>query len=315
MFKAFPEFSKLKERAMYDLIVKAFPPISDITFTSLQLWWNHLDSLVISRLNGNLVISYWLPGDEVNSGLSLIGTNKVDESICIIFDHLRDQGRPTRLVHVPEFVVSHIQYPQLFNIVSERDYDEYIIPVSNLTPLESVMGPRRRRIKRALADIGEDTLEVCGLDLHDERNRQKLLKTVDEWQQAGIIKGTPKLEDETVQDSLTKGAELGVRSICLFIRGELAGFCLYHLPHDKRYAIVVHVKVDHTRSFILDLMAHVCATHLAEQGVSYLNFEMDLGKPGSKNYKLILGPTNFFRKYSIEAMDRGGVSWTMLDYF
>ena len=66
MFKTFPEFSKLtlNDREEYESYIKDFPPISDILFASIMVWWGALDGLAVSKLNDNLVISYWIPGDE-----------------------------------------------------------------------------------------------------------------------------------------------------------------------------------------------------------------------------------------------------------
>lgn len=76
MFKTFPEFTKLtlSDKEEYERLTRGYPPISDIAFSSLMIWWDSLGGLAVAKLNGNLVISYWLPGDEEYSGLSLIGT-------------------------------------------------------------------------------------------------------------------------------------------------------------------------------------------------------------------------------------------------
>lgn len=136
MFKTFPEFSKLTlaDRHDYEALVKDYPPIDDISFTSLMTWWSSLENTSVSRLNGNLVISYCLPGEDKFTGLSLVGTNDVDESICAIFDYLREKGEPLRLVNVPEFVISNAAYPAMFNFKEQRALHEYILPLSGFYP-------------------------------------------------------------------------------------------------------------------------------------------------------------------------------------
>src|SRR6185369_7708435 len=128
MFKTFPEFSKLTlaDKAEYEELIKNMPSIHDISFFGLMTWWNPLGSMQISLLNGNLVIPYWLPGDDKHSGLSLVGTNDVDESLCILFDHLREKGDPIRLVNVPDFVVANVRFHEMFNFKEERQYNEYV---------------------------------------------------------------------------------------------------------------------------------------------------------------------------------------------
>lgn len=103
MFKTFPEFSKLTlaDREEYEGFVKDFPPIYDISFPGMMTRWNTFGEILVATLNGNLVIPYWLPGDEKRSGLSLVGTKDVDEPLCSLFDYLRSKNEPVRLVNVP----------------------------------------------------------------------------------------------------------------------------------------------------------------------------------------------------------------------
>ncbi len=137
-FKTFPEFSKLtlEDREAYEALIKDYPPIYDISSPSLMSWWNTLGGMSVSILNGNLVVPYWMPGDEKRSGLSLIGTNAVDESFCILFDYLRERGEPVRLVNVPEFVITNVRYPSMFNFKEDRARSEYILSVSKFYPIK-----------------------------------------------------------------------------------------------------------------------------------------------------------------------------------
>src|SRR5690606_23515595 len=97
-FKLFPQFSELTlhHYAAYNSLIRNYPPLSEISFSSLMTWWGALENCKVSILNNNLVIAYWMPGDEQNSGLSLVGMNKVDESICEIFDYQQQNGKECR---------------------------------------------------------------------------------------------------------------------------------------------------------------------------------------------------------------------------
>lgn len=88
VFKTFPEFSKLilADRQKYEKLIADYPSVSDFQFTSLMTWYvgYQLEAPSISTLNGNLILSYWLSGNEAHSGLSVVGTHAVDETICTI---------------------------------------------------------------------------------------------------------------------------------------------------------------------------------------------------------------------------------------
>lgn len=300
-FKTFPEFSKVSwvDRKKYDKHISGLPPIGDIQFAEIMTWWNQLESMSIAVLNDNLVISYWMPGDEAHAGLSLIGTNKVDESICAIFDYLREQGEPARVVNIPQFVINHIQYPELFSCHEDRNQYEYILSVSKYFPLKNLVGHRRRRVERQIRHIGEENIVVRSLDLLTERDQQLLLRAADKWWHKNI-NNFGKVEREAMEDAILHSDELAIENVCLFINGELSGFCLYQLPQDRRFAIVCNVKAVHRALLRFDLMAYKFAEWFANLGVTQVNINSDAGILPLRMFMLTLGPTDFFRKYRIE---------------
>ncbi|MBX6334320.1 hypothetical protein IRY61_03210 [Candidatus Saccharibacteria bacterium] len=113
-----------------------------------MIWWNSLGGLKVSQLNGNLVISYWLPGDEELSGLSLVGTRNIDESICTIFDYLSDNNELPRLVNIPDFVVQNIRYPELFRFRMAGSADEYLLSLHKFASIDTMPQLMRMRARR-----------------------------------------------------------------------------------------------------------------------------------------------------------------------
>ena len=170
MIKTFPEFSKLtlNDREEYESLIKDYPPVHDISFASLMSWWNTFGGMSASMLYGNLVLPYWLPGDDKRSGLSIVGTRHIDQSLCILFDYLRDRGEPARLVNVPEFVVSNVQYPAMFNFKEDRAHHEYILPVSGFYPRKNMQAFRRRKMERQLSKVGGESIVTVSLVRADE---------------------------------------------------------------------------------------------------------------------------------------------------
>lgn len=300
-FKTFPEFSKLTlaDKAAYEALIKDFPPIADISFASLMTWWNQLDGPSVAMLNGNLVVAYWIPGDEKNAGLSLMGTNRVDESICTIFDYLQERGEPVRLVNVPEFVVGEIRYHGLFSPEEQRRHHEYIMPVAKYYPLKNIAAHRQHRIERHLRQIGEENIAVRSLDLRATDNKQLLLEGAFKWWHKNL-NNFGKVEREAMTKTVLHANKLDIDNVCLFIDGELRGFCLYQLTQDRRYANVCHVKALHRALLDFDLIAYQFAKWFADRGVMYVNLNSDGGILPLRMFMLTLGPCNFFRKYKIE---------------
>jgi hypothetical protein len=301
MFKTFPEFTKLtlKDREKYEVYVRDLPPIHDISFAGLVTWWNALDNMSVSVLNGNLVVPYWLPGNEKRSGLSVIGTNDIDETLCSVFDYLREKGEPVRLVNVPEFVVRNVKYPAMFNFRNDRMYDEYILSVADYYPLKNMNAFRRRKVERRLAKVDEKNIMVKSLDLSSEDNRDFLWRMAVAWQSKGI-NNYGRHELSAMRTAIEHSDKLKIDNACLFVNGEMYGFCLYETGSDGRYVSMRHIKATHVSTLGFELIAYMFAKWFAEQGVLYANIASDFGIMRLRMFMLTLGPTNFFRKYIIE---------------
>jgi hypothetical protein len=301
MFKTFPEFSKLTldDKGQYEALTKDLPPAHHISFPVLMSWWNTFDGMSVSLLNDNLVIPYWLPGDEKNSGLALIGTKNIDESLCTLFDHLNDRGDQIRLVNVPEFVLGNIRYPTMFNFKEERIHNEYILPVSGYYPIKNMQAHRRRRVESQFAKARDDDIVTRSLDLGRSGNRDFLWHEMLKWQSKGI-NDYGKLEQDAMAICINNAEALGIDNVCLFVNGELYGFCLYHVERDRRYVSIDHVKATHVSTLGFELVAYSFAKWFAELGVVYANLGADVGVMRLRMFMLTLGPCNFFRKYKIE---------------
>jgi hypothetical protein len=262
-------------------------------------WWDPFGDLSVATINGNLVVPYWIPGDEKHSGLSLIGTNKVDESLCVIFDYLRDKGDEPRLVNVPQFVISSVRYPEMFTFRGDRARDEYIVDATQFYPLKNMAGHRRRKVERSLSKWGEENIVVKSLDLGIPEHRDMLLDAAKRWQTKNI-NNYGKLEEDSIRTSIMDAEELGIENVCLFVDGQLHGFCLYAVPTDKRYITLNCIKATHESTLGFELMAYMFARWFVDRGVSYANLNADYGLMRLRMFMLTLGPVNFFRKFTIQ---------------
>jgi hypothetical protein len=302
-FKSFPEFARLTfdQREVYEAIADKYPPIADLSFSNLMNFWGSYDGLFISELNGNLVISYWLPGLEKYSGLALIGTRKIDESISTIFDHQKNKGEKPRITNVPEFVVQNIRYPELFTLKEERALSECIIDIKKFYPLEGMINHRKWAVKRYLSANDSQNIEVKSIDLSTESNKELLLDKVKELKgKRGAINNTYAIEQQSIVNAITNADLTGMENVCLFVRGELQAFCLYDLPADEDYLIIGHARISYELAHGFDYAVYAFAKWFAEHDIKYVNLEADLGFMGMRILKVVLGPSNFFRKYAIK---------------
>jgi hypothetical protein len=304
--KTFPEFSALcaDYRDEFESATREFPPLADLSYAAIMSHWNTLDGAAVSRLNGNLVISYWLPGHEKLSGLSIVGKYKLDESICEIFDHQRNQGEKPRLVNVPEQIITQLRYPELFAFKEQRSHHEYILDLKKLYPLAGVVNHRRWSVNRFLNNIGEDNVSIRSIDLTQESNQQLMLQKTEELKQSrGALNKTYAFEQEALHNAILYPERSNFENVCLFVNGELQAYCLYDLPEDPDYAIVCHARISYELPHAFNYSVYAFGKWFADMGIKYLNLESDLGYFDMRMFKTILGPSNFFRKYTIEPAD------------
>ncbi len=301
IFKTFPEFSTLTlaDRDRYNDLIAGYPPISDYSFAALMTWWQHLDHATVSQLGNNLVIAYWIPGDPKGSGLSVVGDSHVDETISEVMDYLHDKGEPGRLVHVPEFTVSNMQYPDIYKFEAERDFDECVVNVSQFTQISKMLMHMRWKVRKTLAEIDEKEVEVKSIDLSAQKNKQQLLDAVRNWHKKGGVNSTSKHENDCLLESIIRSEELGLENACIFIKGQLHSFLMYDLSQQDQYAIVGYVRFSYEIPFIFEFGVHEYAKWFLSQGVKYVNLVEDGGQHIMRTTKLNMGPINFFRKYTI----------------
>ncbi len=300
-FKAFPKFSELaiKDRDHYERLISEYPPVSDIAFASLMTWWDYLGGVKVALLNGNIVISYWMPGDEDFSGLALIGTSHVDESICAIFDYQREHGEQPKLVNVPEFVVHNMRYPEMFRFKTGLGDDEYLLSLSRFSEIGKLPPYMRIPARRFIRMHEGKGIEVRPINMDSLRCRQLLLEVDAIWPLKGI-NNINKIEREVLPVAVNQAPELGIFCVGLYIGGQLEAYCLYFKTNDDDHAVIAHARVNYEIPKIFDYIVYAFSKYLQEKGFKYLNVHSDNGSQKMRALKLALRPEGYFRKYTIE---------------
>lgn len=302
LFSEFPVFTKLtlENKPVYDRFISRFPPIDDISFASLVSWWGASDVASVSRLNDNLIISYWLPGSGSESGLGIVGTTDLDETICAVFDMQRQKGDEPRLVHVSEFLLPHIRYPEMFNFVPMPEYDEYILDIATYTQPNKTSEHLAKRVAQFAARTAGRNIDVRQLDLRDEANVALLIEAANRWPNEGTINELVTHSSGTLQNMLMSAETLGTESLCLFVDDELQAYILFTRSHDPEYVIFTHAKVSYDIPNTYEFMIYAFAEWMLKHGVKYINISFDLGLPNLRRLKLQFGPSRYFRKFIIE---------------
>lgn len=302
VFKTFPEFSKLTfaDREKYQKLTAHMPPACSSSFFNLMTWWNTLDTAAVAVLNGNLILSYWLPGDAKRSGLSILGDRKLDETICAIFDYLRASQEKVRLVHVPEHVLKNLRYPELFRCSPVHSDDEYVMSVAQFYPLANIHPIKRFRAKKFMARHPETSIQLKYLDLDLEENRLLLSESIEYWQEGSETEDFVAYMDDALRISMENWHELDARNVCLFVDGELQAFLIYFYTQDKRYVTLGSAHFSNQHANLFDYALYMFGQHFSDRGVSFVNANSDLGLSSLRMTKLAMGPDHYFRHFTIE---------------
>lgn len=304
MVPEFPQFYQLElaDHDDYKTLVSAYPAISDLAFPTLAIWW--VDSKgnlpCISDLHGNLVIDYGNGEDTDITGLTLVGTNQLARSVADLRQYLADHQRKLHLVHVPEFVMQAMAAENLagLEVMSERDYDEYIISATSMATLE---GPEYRRkrtyVKRFLREVGVP-VRMERLDLRDQHIGAMLIDAYDDWSNRyGGFNGSVADERAALSRSIGQAGALEMHCLALYAGDELYGYAIFQYAHDGKSIIVNHQRVQYSVHNAFDYLTHQMGVLARSEGVEYLNYEMDLGIEGLRLHKTNMHPVGFFQKY------------------
>ncbi len=289
----------------YSKLIGEYPAYSDISFSTLQIWWNLSDQLQVSTLNKNIIIHYLLPFDEENSGYSIVGQYELDESIQSIFDYQVANNLPARLVHVPEFAISNIKNKQNLKITEELDYNEYLLDSKLLATLEGHdLGRIRRKVARFLRETEGIEVKIESMDLSVAKNTETLMESIVSWEEAREARNDPDhTEHDAIRKTLGYASDLDTRNLCIYLDSELHGIILYDLSFDGKSYIIHHLKVNYSTPFIFDYATQVIAEHATKDEIPLINMEMDLGIENLRYHKMNLKPVDFYRKYTVEPHD------------
>lgn len=314
-FATFPEFTTLTygHREEYERLIREYPPIADISFAGLMGWWGTLRPPKVSLLNGNIVIAYSSKSNGDLSEFCVIGTKDIDQSICAVYDYLINQDKKPELVHVPDFVVSSIRYPELFNFKAERAYDEYLIDLSRQQPLENTTGFQRHRLEQFLEKMQGHQVTVESLDMSRHESRKLLLDLNDQWPKRGI-NSTDAKEEVAVRRAIDNADKLGLHASCIKIDGVAHSYILFDAPYDQEYITLEYARLSYGINHIANFSIYMFSEWFASRGVKYANVSMDYGKPVLRIAKLALRPVNFFRKYSIEPQKHPATTGVNVSY-
>lgn len=284
----------------YDQLYAKYPPYADFSFGNLAIWLDQLGDLRISVHGGNIVIECSNLFDAGRHTASVLGTNNVDETIDAVFLHLKDTGQSAHLRMVPESTVESITDTSKYVITEERDNHNYVLSTERLATLSGSSYGKLRRQVRKFESVHAGRFVIKELDLTDASSLLMLVNHMHQWDTIYTYNDQEKQESRAITTALQHAGDLGLRNLSLLVDGTIHAFSLYQPVPQPGWVIGNHTKASHHHKNAFNYLLHRLAATLNEEGVSYINFEQDMGIPGLREHKLGLRPVTFLKSYSVE---------------
>ena len=299
MIPHFPEFKSLEITDKEEIVgyTSKFLPYSDFNFTSMWCW--DIDGKIMaSNLDDNLVINF---SDYVTSDpfYSLIGNNNIQNAVQSLRNLSEKNGVSSRLKLVPEEVAMIAREDSGLRVEEDRDNFDYIFSIENLSSMAGAkLASKRNYIKRFLRDH-ESSYEM--LDATEAGAKEEVIRLCQDWavykhvSDQDLDHEIRAIERYFSMPDYENHIVLGVR-----VHGELIAFWSIEILNNN-FAIS-HFQKAKLGLFkgIYPYLNQLGAQLLKEKGISFINFEQDLGIPGLREGKTDYDPVRFLKKFVIE---------------
>lgn len=288
----------LNDRHILSQYIQQFPPYNDFEF--LSLWVYNVDnSNTFHLLNGNLVIKIqdFVTGDFF---YSFLGTNKVKETAEILLERSRRENLGNKLRLIPEInIQSNPELNNHFIIKEDPDSFDYVLSVDEIADLRGgKYYDKRNLVNNFIKNNPGHTVKY--FDFTENKIKKEILELFNIWEQKkGKQRKETLIELAAIKKLLDFAPLHSVTGLGVYSNNQLVGFITYHIVHNN-YAIISFEKGNIAYKGIYPYLLNQAAKHLKTLGVTYINYEQDLGIPGLKKGKMLWRPVHFLKKYTLE---------------
>ena len=296
MIPQFPDFKLLEYTDKKDVenLLQGFPTYSDFNFTSLHVW-NVKNEMLISKLNGNLVVCFsdYITG---NPFMSFLGIKEASETAAILIAHSKAKYDLPMLKLIPETVIQFLPESD-FCLIPERDSFDYIYPV----PFFKLLSEQPAKCKPAtlLRSFLKSypLYAVTTLPLIDT-NTDELRCIFRRWADNRGM-DYRSLHEFLAFDRLLKSNNRNISVTTMAVSDALVGFIVIEIL-DQENAICHFFKANVSYKGVYDSLLWEVGKMLDDRGIQYLNFEQDLGIDTLRQSKEKYKQHSFLKKYIVE---------------
>lgn len=292
-------------QAEYKSFYKDLPPYSDFSFNNLMVWLDINDDLEYAIVHNNYVFKFSNPFDNNAISYTLIGVNKVEETLSTLRDELIKNNHELTLAMVPACFAEKIDLQTstaVSSITSEPNNRDYLFDVPSAHAAKGkTFYHLRRGLNYFLKNYG-DEIVARPLNLHSEDDRKLLINSMHQWETVFSLTENDKLRIEgiAIDRYLLLAPDLEVKSMGIFINGKLQAFSIFHLPPQPHIAIGNHIKCNYQYRGIFNMAYYATVAAMFDLGIKTANEEQDLGIEGIRQHKEARNPIGYLERFTIE---------------
>lgn len=306
MIPDFPEFIKLdlSHRETVNDFFQKFPAYSEFGFANMFVW-DTKKPVKLSLLNSNLVVQF-LDFHTDKYYLTLLGVNKLDETVEELIKYAHHNDFHTHLSTIPEHVIQKIGNKDAYDIKVDQANGDYIISIPMIAqlygqPLET----KRQRVNHFRQSARNHTFRK--LDLTNKDDIESIRQVIETWIKP--LKEKPPdiiIEIAAIEKALLYHADLKLECFGVFVGNRLEAFTMIEKVHGR--TVIGHFEKGNKEfTGIYEYMNHSLCKHLLDEGYEYLNICQDLGIDGLRSSKKSYRPVNIHKKYELK-LKSGNIS-------
>jgi hypothetical protein len=299
MIAKFPNFSKLDLDSLAEIreFTALMPSYTEFNFTNMFVW-DVMQPIMLSQLNDNLIVKF-IDVHTTESYYSLIGTNKIKETIHALFELSLSEGNVPVLQTVPQLVIEHLEEDKDIEVTEDDLNHDYILSVPELSEFESQKFSRKRTMVKQF-QTEHPSHRVIELDLSDPNSVALIREVLQKWEtKLGLDAQEIIIEFTAIEKAMQHSKQLDIKCFATFVDNVIEAFTLFEHV-DKKNVIMHFEKANRKISGIYEHQKHHLAKHLASQGIETINYGQDLGYEGLRRAKMSYHPIRFHKKYTIK---------------
>ncbi len=304
MTETIPKFPNFRPFTMNDIawyydyyLEQGLNPYVDIHPENLFVWLNINDDLMISELDGDIVIRYTNVLNNNQTNIIPLSNSLKNSALEKIFSYLKDNNLLLELHEVPSIICKELDQNKWL-IEDDRDSYEYILDTNQQSVMEgSNFSDRRRDMKRFERMYPNEVMEAKYYKHVDDNVKNAFLHHINTMPFNIRIESSQQnlVEPIAIRKNIEYSSIFHKKALVIRINKKIVSLSMVSYLDDNTAAIN-HLKVDYSIKNIFRYTIYQLAKILKEDGINEMNFEQDLGIEGLRTFKKQLRPSRFLEK-------------------